>query len=115
MGRMTRPESSMPQGLDESMNPREPGQLRSLRFPMHFSAEELVKWMFEQVELRYGHYRAHTASYAEIGRHLPLGFRVLGSTNWIEAEVSNGGFAQFFWNRRVDYALIAGNAIRPMG
>jgi hypothetical protein len=40
----------------------------------------------------------------EIVRGLPLGAKMLHTTSWVEAEVSNGGFQQYFWNSTGEFA-----------
>ena len=40
----------------------------------------------------------------EVLSALPPGFRAVDATWWIEAEVSNGGFNQYFWNSAGEFA-----------
>ena len=42
---------------------------------------------------------------------LPPGYRVLTPTMWIEAEVTNGGISQYFWNRLQDWREMTADAI----
>ncbi len=43
----------------------------------------------------------------EIVSSLPRGFQAAYSTWWVQAEVLNGGFHQYFYNRGVDWAFMA--------
>jgi hypothetical protein len=43
----------------------------------------------------------------EIVSNLPLGFRAVYSTWWVQAEVNNGGFHQYFYNWGVNWAFMA--------
>jgi hypothetical protein len=40
----------------------------------------------------------------EIVRGLPVGAKALYTTWWVEAEVNNGGFQQYFWNTEGSFA-----------
>jgi hypothetical protein len=43
----------------------------------------------------------------EVLKTLPAGFRALYATWWVEAEVNNGGFNQYFWNPAGEFAAEA--------
>jgi hypothetical protein len=47
---------------------------------------------------------ADPAREGEIVRGLPLGAQMLYATSWVEAEVDNGGFQQYFWNSTGQFA-----------
>ena len=51
----------------------------------------------------------------EIVMRLSPGFRMMVSTWWLEAEVNNGGFNQFFWNSSGRFAREAADSFRLIG
>ena len=51
----------------------------------------------------------------EIVSALPEGFRSIHATWWVEAEVNNGGFNQYFWNSTGQFAQDAAAGFRLIG
>ena len=51
----------------------------------------------------------------EIVSALPEGARSIYATWWVEAEVHNGGFNQYFWNSAGQFAAIAAAGFRLIG
>jgi Domain of unknown function (DUF4375) len=66
--------------------------------------------LFECLNRRFGIAKLQASDYT-FNLTLPIGYRVLTPTVWIEAEVSNGGAGQYFWNRLVDYRPMTIDAI----
>lgn len=73
--------------------------------------DSVEQFLFECLDRQYGRAKLQASDYS-FALSFPQGYRMLSSTTWIEAEVSNGGVEQFFWNRLVDYHLITADAIR---
>jgi len=67
-------------------------------------------FLFDCLERRFGVAVLRTADYS-FNLTLPVGYRVLTPTVWIENEVDNGGIAQYFWNRFQDYRLMIPDAL----
>jgi len=51
----------------------------------------------------------------EIVSALPQGPRSIHATWWVEAEVNNGGFNQYFWNSAGQFAQVAAAGFRLIG
>jgi hypothetical protein len=68
------------------------------------------QFLFDCLDHRFGQAKLQASDYT-LTRTFPLGYRMLTSTVWIEAEVSNGGAGQYFWNRLVDYHPMTADAI----
>ena len=51
----------------------------------------------------------------QIVSSLPAGFQAVYSTWWVNAEVSNGGFHQFFYNRGIEFAFMALEGYKRFG
>jgi len=67
-------------------------------------------YLFGCIERQFGRAKIQASDYT-FNLTLPAGYRVLTPTVWIEAEVSNGGAGQYFWNRFVDFRLMTSDAI----
>jgi hypothetical protein len=63
--------------------------------------ESVEQFLFDCLERRFGQATMRTSGYT-FTFTLPPGYRVLTPTMWIEAEVTNGGISQYFWNRLQD-------------
>jgi hypothetical protein len=72
--------------------------------------DAVEQFLFDCLESRFGRAKLQASDYT-LNLTFPLGYRVLTPTVWIEAEVSNGGVGQYFWNRLVDYRLMTRDAI----
>jgi len=72
--------------------------------------EGVEQFLFDCLERRFGREKLQASDYT-FNLTLPVGYRVLTPTVWIEAEVSNGGAGQYFWNRLVDYRPMTRDAI----
>ena len=72
--------------------------------------DAVEQFLFDCLERWFGRAKLQTSDYT-FNLTLPVGYRVLTPTVWIEAEVSNGGVGQYFWNRLVDYRPMTADAI----
>lgn len=73
--------------------------------------DAVEQFLFDCLERRFGRAKLQASDYT-FNLSFPEGYRVLTPTVWIEAEVSNGGAGQYFWNRLVDYRPMTLDAIR---
>jgi len=71
---------------------------------------DVEQFLFDCLERRFGRAKLQASDYT-FNLTLPPGYRVLTPTVWIEAEVSNGGISQYFWNRLADFRLMTSDAI----
>jgi hypothetical protein len=72
--------------------------------------DDVEQFLFDCLEHRFGRAKLKASDYT-FNLTFPLGYRMLTPTVWIEAEVSNGGAGQYFWNRLVDYRPMTADAI----
>jgi hypothetical protein len=72
--------------------------------------DAVEQFLFDCLERRFGRAKLQQSDY-KFNLTLPSGYRVLTPTVWIEAEVSNGGIGQYFWNRLIDYKLMTADAV----
>lgn len=82
--------------------------------------ESLAEIPDEKLELAVLHYvkaqvREQFDRELEIVSALPEGARSIYATWWVEAEVRNGGFNQYFWNSAGQFAAIAAAGFRLIG
>jgi Domain of unknown function (DUF4375) len=72
--------------------------------------DAVEQFLFDCLERRFGREKLQASDYT-FNLTLPVGYRMLTPTVWIEAEVTNGGAGQYFWNRFVDYRPMTADAI----
>ena len=72
--------------------------------------DALEQFLFDCIEHRLGRPKLQASDYT-LNLTFPIGYRMLTPIVWIEAEVSNGGIGQYFWNRLVDYRPMTADAI----